>query len=133
MILRHSEQITGQLEEDYYKLEDLLKRIAREKGLGYRVKDWKTGYVVLPLDDEKVSDFSNFVGYKMVHGLFIPKTILLATFEKPEHHLMKRPEGAPAEYVLLSASYHPRYFAPWALQEKLQAEFPHRDVKMSEY
>src|SRR3989344_6560314 len=126
MILRHSEQITGKLEEDYYRLEDLLKTIADEKGFRYRVRDWKTKIECCTLDGEPKPEFSNFVGYEMVHGLILPKTILLATFDKPEHHLMERPEGAPHDYVFLSVSYHPRHFAPWGLQWRLQKAFPHR-------
>ncbi|MBI2103309.1 hypothetical protein HYT55_05685 [Candidatus Woesearchaeota archaeon] len=81
MIQRHSEQITGKLEEDYYRLEDLLKVIAEEKGFRYRVKDWETRYQVFPLERNQKPEFSNFVGYKIMRGLFVPKTILLATFE----------------------------------------------------
>lgn len=129
MILRHSQQITGQLEQDYYSLEDLLGEIAREKGLRYRVKEWKTAYEVLPLEDGQRLEFSNFVGYKMVHGLFLPKTVLLATIEKPDVYKISE----QAENYVVSLSYHPWHFAPWTLQQRVQERFPHRQVELREY
>ncbi len=132
MILRLDEQITGQLEEDYHALERLLKGMAKEKGLAYRVEDWKKDYYGQFRDDDERIYFSNFAGYEMVHGFFLPKTILRATFDEAEQHYFKRPEGATKEYRLLAAKFDPFYFEEQRLKERLKTTFPQRDVYLIE-
>ncbi len=132
MILRLGEEITGQLEDDYHTLERLLKEIAKEKGLAYRVKDWEKSYYGQFRDQDGKPYFSNFTGYEMVHGLFLPRTILQATFDEPEQHYFRRPEGATKEYRLLAAKFDPFYFVEERLKERLKITFPHRDVHLIE-
>ncbi len=132
MILRHDEEITGQLENDYHSLEKLLKEIAREKGLAYRVRDWKMSYQSEFKDQEGKPYFSNFAGYEMVHGFLLPRTILQATFDEPEQHYFRRPEGATREYRLLAAKFDPFYFEEGRLKERFKTTFPYRDVHLIE-
>ena len=132
MILKQGERITGQLEEDYHSLERVLKEMAKERGWSYRVKDWETVYECIPLRDDEKPAFSNFAGYKMVKGLFIPQTVLLATFGKPEHYLLS-PSGAPKDYQFLAINHDPTCFSREMLRERMQAVFPHRDFHFDRY
>ncbi len=132
MILRHSEEITGQLEEDYHSLKKLLKEMAKEKGLAYHMKEWENGYQGNFKDQDGKPYFSNFAGYEMIHGFLFPRTVLQATFDKPEQHYFKRPEGATEEYRLLTAKFDPFYFEEQRLKGRFRSRFPNRDVHLIE-
>ena len=130
MILRHSEEITGKLEEDYHSLKTLLKEMAKEKGLVYHVKEWEKSYQGYFKDQDGNPYFSNFAGYEMIHGFLFTRTILQATFDEPEQHYLRRPEGATEEYRLLAAKFDPFYFEEQRLKRRLKSRFPHRDVHL---
>ncbi len=130
------EPIPEELQENYSKLEIVLKDIALEKGFWYGVREWRPWFYSSSFDDEKGTVSSEkrytFAGYKIDHGLIRPRTILLASFDTPETHDLKRPLPAEDQSRVLGVSYDPFYFHPSQFQEKFKWVFPKRYLHVEE-
>ncbi len=130
------EPIPVELQEDYSKLESVLKDIAQEKGFFYHVKEWRPWFFSTSFEDEEGTMSSvkryTFAGYTIDHGLIRPKTILFASFDTPETHDLKRPLRAADQSRVLGVSYDSFYFHPTQFQEELQEIFPKRYLHIKE-
>ncbi len=130
------EPIPTELQEDYSKLEIVLRDIAREKGLTYRVKEWRPWFYSTSFDNEEGTMSSvkkyTFAGYKIDHGVIRPRTILFVSFDSPETYDLKRPLPVEDQSRVLGVSYEPFYLRPSQFKEKLKEAFPKHYLHIEE-
>ncbi len=130
------EPIPVELQDDYSKLEMVLKNIAKEKGPFYRVKEWRPWFYSTSFDDEQGTMSSvkryTFAGYKIDHGIIRPRTILLASFDTPETYDIRRPLPVEDQSRVLAITYDSFYFNRFQFNGKLIEEFPKRHLHIEE-
>ncbi len=126
--------IPEELHKEYSKLETVLKDIADEKGLFYRIKEWRPWFYSTHEEGGSIESVKKytFAGYQMDQGLIRPRTILLASFDTPETHDLKRPLPAEDQSRVLGISYDRFYFLPSQFQGKLEKAFPRHYLHIGE-
>ncbi len=128
------EPIPLELQEDYSKLEIVLKSLAKEKGFLYNVKEWRPWFYSKLEETDNVESIKRytFAGYKIDHGVIRPRTILFASFDSPETYDLKSPLPAEDQTSVLGVSYDPFYFLPSQFQGKLKEAFPRKYTHIEE-
>lgn len=126
--------IPGGLLADYSTLENVLLDMAEERGKLYRVKEWRPWFYCADSSGSSKSSVKKytFAGYQMEHGLFLPRRILLASFDRPEAHNLERPLPAVDQWRVLAVSYDPFYFHPSQFEEKMKEAFPQKYLYLEE-
>ncbi len=132
------EPIPENLKTEYASLRVVLGMIAKEKGADYHVEEWRPFYFATPFDQktmtmDKQYQLHTFAGYKIERGEGLPedswrRSVLLAGFDKPERHLLPRPQGAGDDYHLLAINFDRAKFTRSALEAKLKEFLPTYDL-----
>jgi len=136
------EPIPKNLIEEYALLSTVLGTIAKEKGADYHVEEWRPFYFATPFDKETMTmgeqyQLHAFAGYKIERGEGLPedswkRSVLLASFDKPERHRLPRPQGACDDYHLLAINFDRAKFTRSALEAKLKEFLPTYDLHFDE-
>ncbi len=134
--------IPKNLTEEYAILKTALTTIAGGKGADYHVEDWRPSYFATPFDQKKLTmgktyHLHTFAGYRIEQGNGLAeddwkRSVLLASFDKPERHRLPRPESAGDGYHLLAISFDKDHFTRSALETALEEAFPNYDLHFDE-
>lgn len=136
------EPIPENLTTEYASLRVVLGMIAKEKGADHHVEEWRPFYFATPFDQKTMTmgkqyQLHTFAGYKIEQGEGVPedswkRSVLLASFDTPEHHRLPRPQGAGDNYHLLAISFNKDHFDRSTLETTLQESFPTADLHFDE-
>ncbi len=127
---------------EYASLRAVLGMIATEKGVDHHVEEWRPFYFVTPFDKETMTmgkqyQLHTFAGYKIERGEGLPedswkRSVLLASFDKPERHRLPKPESAGDDYHLLAISFDKDHFNRSTLETTLHEAFQTYDLHFDE-